>query len=840
MKKITLFVALFLAFASHGYAQFPAPYCGPLVFGSNEEPITLVNFAGINNTSPAAVGGAAHQDFTAISGAVNAGSTYPIILKGNTDGNFTTWLRVFADWNQDGDFTDAGESYDIGSIVNSTGTDAVQLTGNISVPATATGGNTRLRIVKKYNVYPDSCNTGDGGFGEAEDYTLAVTAANCTPPTVAYSVVSLCPAQTFNVSVAVSGLGTATSLSVTDNQNSPAQTVTAAGTVTFGPYANGTEIVITVAHNLDSVCNLTSEGLTQEACVPGCVSNPTPADAATGVPYGPITLTWDAPTTGDPVVSYDLYVGNTANALTYLTSYDTNTTGDDLTINAYGATVYWQIIPVNAGGEATGCAVWSFTTENSPGFCLNGDLYPGATYTPETCDGVTENIITEGGWAGEFSNVNVTSGETYIFMSSVATDFITISTDDGATAALYGTTPLSWSSTVTGTVRFYTHTSSQCGTQDVNRVRSVVCGTPSNDAPDYANLQWPPAATIEEGSSFTVYGQVYEPGVTEPAGQGNGILAWVGINPSNTNPNTWGTWIPMDFNAESTTSGNNDEYMAMIGAGLAPGTYYYATRYRLNDGGYVYGGIDASNNGNFWDGTTYMSGVLTVIAAAVPDNDLCGGAISLTVGGVFEDYPVTGTVAGATTTAGLTFACQTNRDNDVWYTAVVPASGTLTVATESADGSALTDTVLSVFTGTCGSLVEVGCDDDGGTDAFSIIELEGLTPGATVYIGVWKWLNASNPVGAFRLSAFDASLSSGDFGKSKFKYYPNPVTDVLNLSHAEEIKTAAVFNLLGQQILERKINANEAQLDLVSLPKGAYVVKVTAASGTSSIKIIKE
>src|SRR5690606_15007407 len=82
-----------------------------------------------------------------------------------------------------------------------------------------------------------------------------------------------------------------------------------------------------------------------------------------------------------------------------------------------------------------------------------------------------------------------------------------------------------------------------------------------------------------------------------------------GISPagSNTNPNTWTTWIPATFNVE-TDGGNNDEYQATIGSTLMPGTYYYASRFRLNNGPYVYGG----NPFNQWDGTLSVSGVLTV------------------------------------------------------------------------------------------------------------------------------------------------------------------------------------------------------------------------------------
>lgn len=60
---------------------------------------------------------------------------------------------------------------------------------------------------------------------------------------------------------------------------------------------------------------------------------------------------------------------------------------------------------------------------------------------------------------------------------------------------------------------------------------------------------------------------------------------------------------------------NDDEYMAVIGSDLASGTYYYATRFKLDDNNYVYGGINSANpetGGNFWDGITFVSGVLTV------------------------------------------------------------------------------------------------------------------------------------------------------------------------------------------------------------------------------------
>ncbi len=181
--KIWLSATLLMLFAT-AHAQFPAPYC-PINFTSAIEPITLVNFGTINNTSPAALGGTAHEDFTAMSTTVTPTVPYTITLKGNTGGPYTTYLRVFVDWNQDGDLTDPGESYDIGTIVSSTGVDDIELSGIITPPADALAGSTRMRVTKKFSAYvADPCQSTSSGYGQAEDYTLNVTAPpSCLPPT---------------------------------------------------------------------------------------------------------------------------------------------------------------------------------------------------------------------------------------------------------------------------------------------------------------------------------------------------------------------------------------------------------------------------------------------------------------------------------------------------------------------------------------------------------------------------------------------------------------------------------------------------------------------------------
>jgi len=133
-------------------------------------------------------------------------------------------------------------------------------------------------------------------------------------------------------------------------------------------------------------------------------------------------------------------------------------------------------------------------------------------------------------------------------------------------------------------------------------------GTPPVSAIDWGNLQWPATATITAGDSVTVYGQAWKSGVTDSTGQAFGLKAWVGVSATNTDPSTWSNWTQATFNVQS---GNNDEFMASIGKTLAPGTYYYAYRYEYLGGPYRYGGY-SSGGGGFWDGTTNVSGVLTV------------------------------------------------------------------------------------------------------------------------------------------------------------------------------------------------------------------------------------
>ncbi|WP_411768859.1 T9SS type A sorting domain-containing protein [Winogradskyella sp. A3E31] len=102
---------------------------------------------------------------------------------------------------------------------------------------------------------------------------------------------------------------------------------------------------------------------------PNCAETPiSPTDGATGVIVGtPVTVTWTAPSSGPTPTSYDFYAGveSDGSDLTLVTNVASETA--DITFNFYSTTYYWQVIPKNGDSEASGCPLWSFTTEDFAG-----------------------------------------------------------------------------------------------------------------------------------------------------------------------------------------------------------------------------------------------------------------------------------------------------------------------------------------------------------------------------------------------------------------------------------------------------------------------------------------
>lgn len=136
----------------------------------------------------------------------------------------------------------------------------------------------------------------------------------------------------------------------------------------------------------------------------------------------------------------------------------------------------------------------------------------------------------------------------------------------------------------------------------------TVGGTPQPEI-TFANLQWPPSGIINPGNPFVVYGRVFADGVTNLPGAGANLQAELGISSNNTDPSGWTNWLPMNYHVDVE---GQDEYLLDLGAAWqSTGTWHYATRYRIGNQAWVYGGFSPAGGG-FWNGTSNTSGQLII------------------------------------------------------------------------------------------------------------------------------------------------------------------------------------------------------------------------------------
>jgi len=180
----------------------PSNYCTS--YGNRTDGYTtgirLVNFNTINNPTPDEDND--YSDFTAISTTLTKGLSYNLTVNVNTDGNYTNYSYAWIDWNQDGDFNDSGESFNLGTAtnVNNGGTSLSPL--SITIPPTASVGSTRMRVSTKYFSNPNACETGFDG--EVEDYTInVIPAISITTGTI--SPISYCSGTPVSIPYSITG-----------------------------------------------------------------------------------------------------------------------------------------------------------------------------------------------------------------------------------------------------------------------------------------------------------------------------------------------------------------------------------------------------------------------------------------------------------------------------------------------------------------------------------------------------------------------------------------------------------------------------------------------------------
>lgn len=145
-------------------------YCAANGTNTQYEWISNVKVGTINNTSSANGG---YGNFTSLSTNLTKGSAYTISMTPAFSGSqYTEYFKVYIDYNNDSDFTDAGELvYTSAGVTSAT-------SASITIPTTAITGSTRMRVIMKDGAISSPCEVFT--YGEVEDYTLNLQAATTT------------------------------------------------------------------------------------------------------------------------------------------------------------------------------------------------------------------------------------------------------------------------------------------------------------------------------------------------------------------------------------------------------------------------------------------------------------------------------------------------------------------------------------------------------------------------------------------------------------------------------------------------------------------------------------
>ncbi len=144
-------------------------YCTSAATNTNDERIGRVQLGTINNPS---TGTAGYENFTALSTNLVRSTANTITITPTwTSTVYAEGYAVYIDYNQNGVFTDAGET-----VYTRAATTATPISGSFTIPATAALGSTRMRVKMTYNATPTS-SCGSFTYGQVEDYTVNITSA---------------------------------------------------------------------------------------------------------------------------------------------------------------------------------------------------------------------------------------------------------------------------------------------------------------------------------------------------------------------------------------------------------------------------------------------------------------------------------------------------------------------------------------------------------------------------------------------------------------------------------------------------------------------------------------
>jgi hypothetical protein len=205
------------------------------------------------------------------------------------------------------------------------------------------------------------------------------------------------------------------------------------------------------------------------------------------------------------------------------------------------------------------------------------------------------------------------------------------------------------------------------------------------------------------------------------------------------------------------------------------------------------------------------------------------------------DVSTNGTPSGAATipfNTDVKGLINVSGDND-YYKFVVTTGGTATITLTTLPA----DYDLRIYSSN--GTTQIAASENGSTSSETITRT--YTAG-TYYARVFGYNNANSATNCYTLKVQlgTASLVEEDAPIAKaegLKVYPNPVTDVINVSLPSNASKQAILNIVdarGAVVSKVIMNSTLQRINVAHLPKGIYIIQLQTDKGNLSSKFVKQ
>jgi hypothetical protein len=718
----------------------------------------------------------AYGDYTSMTINLSAGLSYDFSVKHDySDQN----VRIWIDFNNDGTFDDAAPELVASASSALVGTNNIT-SGLITIPSTVTPGTYRMRVGDRFSSDPIPCNTD--GYGEAHDYTVIIGAVpTCfAPSALTVSAVTANSAQV-GWTAPTSAPGSGYEYYYSTSSTYPTAATVASGTSTSLTASLSTLAPATVYHVwVRSVCSTSNKSAWSQMAtfMTSCVS--------VGVPYA---LNFESITPPD---------------LPSCTSVVNDGSGN-----------MWETGDLDAQGFTGNVLEYSYDYANNADtwFFTNGiNLTAGVTYRIKYKYANAEGFV-----YAEKLKVAYGTSATSAAMTNTLADHPNVVTS-AATSTFVNFTPAATGVYYFGFQAYSDANMNKLYVDDINIDVAPACSEPnalvmSNITAGGATVSWT-AATPVPASGYDIY---YSTTNTAPT--------------ATTTPN---------FTGVTATTYNIP--------GLAASTVYHV---------WVRSACSAASKSIWSDPVTFttlcssanLPYAIDFENVTVPALPGCTMNVNAGSGNNWETVDPPSDSQGFTTNV-LRYHYNSSNSANAWFFTQglnLTAGTQYTISYKYGNNSSTYAEKLKVAYGTspaASAMTNSVADYPSINDEMAHTESITFTVATT---GVYYFgFNAYSDADQFNLYVDDISINNANLAtsevsaaKNSIKVYPNPFTDVLNISDVKNVKNISVTDVTGR--LVKTIANPESTIHLRDLMQGVYLVTLEMKDGSKqTIKAIKK